>query len=220
LREHKPGYKLVETIFHQFEEIPDDWNFIKISEFGKIIGGGTPSTEIREYWDDGDITWYTPEDLTNLRSTFVSNCEKKITQKGLDNSSAKVLPKGTLLVSTRATLGNTAITTNEISTTNQGFQNIVCNNKHNVFFLLFSIRHNARRLLQYAQGTTFLEINKTNFGNIQIPCPDDPDEEIKIAKILSNTHSFIEKEYHPSKFEILMKGFMQQLLTGQKRVKV
>lgn len=216
----KPGHKLVETIFHQFEEIPNDWDFIKISEFGKIVGGGTPSTEIPEYWVGGDITWYAPEELTKLKSNFITDSEKKITQEGLENSSAKPLPKGTLLVTTRATIGNCAITTAKTSTTNQGFQNVICTDDHSALFLLFSIRHNTRRLLQYAQGTTFLEINKTNFGNIRIPCPNNPDEEIKIAKILVDAYSFIEKEYHPSKFEVLMKGLMQQLLTGQKRVKV
>ena len=177
----KSGYKWKKTIYQQHEEIPKDWDFVSISETGKIIGGGTPDTTKLEYWEDGNISWYTPEELTKLESNFVKDSKRKITQKGLDQSSAKILQKGTILITTRATIGNCVI--NEKKTaTNQGFQNLIVNKNHNNKFLMYSLRFNKRRLRQYSQGTTFLEINKTNFGIIIIPCPKDIREENRLLK--------------------------------------
>jgi len=189
----KPGYKWEKTIFQQYEEIPKDWDFVSISEFGKIIGGGTPATKNLEYWENGDIPWFTPEELTGLESDFVKDSKRKITKKGLAKSSAKIIPENSILITTRANIGDCVINEKK-TTTNQGFQNLTANKNHNNKFIMYSIRYNKRRLRQYSQGTTFLEISKTNFGKIKVPCPKDVKEEVKIGSILSNIHELIKKQ--------------------------
>jgi type I restriction enzyme, S subunit len=193
LRNPKIGYKLEKTIYQQIEEIPEEWDFTKISDIGKIIGGGTPDTKKEHYWKEGNISWFTPQELTGLKSIFVTDSERKITKKGVSESSAKELPKGTLLITTRATIGNCAIN-EDVVCTNQGFQNVSCKNNYDVKFLMYSIKYNKRRLMQYAQGTTFLEINKTNLGVVRIPCPHNPDESKKIGEYLYNIDLLIQKQ--------------------------
>ncbi len=213
MRLSKSGYKFEKTIFQQYEEIPEDWNFVKISDIGEIVSGGTPDTTNEEYWKDGTISWFTPKELTNLKTNFIKDSERKITQKGVDESSAKPLPIGTVLLTTRATIGNCAI--NEYLTcTNQGFQNIICNNNFDNKFLLYSLKYNKRRLLQFAQGTTFLEISKSNLAKIRIPFSKNLDEAKKIASILSNTDSLIQQtQKEIEQTQRLKKGLMQKLLT-------
>ena len=216
----KSGYKWEPTIYQQYEEIPKDWDFVSKTETGKIIGGGTPDTTNLEYWENGDIPWFTPTELTKIESNFVKDSKRKITQKGLDESGTNLIPENNILITTRATIGNCVI--NEKKTaTNQGFQNLIVNKNHNNKFLMYSLRFNKRRLRQYSQGTTFLEINKTNFGKIKIPCPKDIREEAKIASILLNLDLLIQQEkQYKEKLEKIKRGLMQQLLTGKTRVKI
>lgn len=216
----KSGYKSVKTIFQHTEEIPNDWNFKKISQLGKIVGGGTPDTKNEKFWKDGDISWFTPEEITNLKSNFVKHSERKITDLGIKESSAKKLPKNALLITTRATIGNCAICEDEVST-NQGFQNIICNKTIDHKFLLYSIKHNKRRLRQYAQGTTFLEINKTNLSKIRLPCPEDPLESKKIGQYLLGVDILIENQYQKIEFyqelkQGLMRTFFSKGVNGDK----
>jgi type I restriction enzyme, S subunit len=209
----KQGYKREPSIYQQYEEIPKDWDFVSISETGKIYGGGTPKTTKPEYWENGDIPWFTPTELTKLESNFVEDSKRKITKKGLDESGAKIIPENNILITTRATIGNCVIN-NKKSSTNQGFQNLIVNKNHNNKFLMYSIQFNKRRLRQYSQGTTFLEISKTNFAKIKIPCPRNPKEEEKIGAILSNIDELIQKQQQViEQTEKLMKGQMQNLLT-------
>ena len=97
------------------------WEQRKLGEVAEIVGGGTPSTKVKEYWD-GDINWYSPVEIGN--SIYASGSVKRITKLGLEKSSAKILPKGTVLFTSRAGIGNTAILSKEAAT-NQGFQSIV-----------------------------------------------------------------------------------------------
>jgi len=111
------------------------WKETAIKNMGKIISGGTPDTNTNEFWK-GDILWMTPTDVTALKSRFISDTKRKITKSGVENSSATLLPKGSLLVCTRATVGLMSISTSEI-TTNQGFKSIIPNAKHDVNFLYY-----------------------------------------------------------------------------------
>ena len=97
----------------------------KIKEIGQVIGGGTPSTANSGYYG-GDIPWLSPKDLSNYKKRYISHGEKNITKLGLDNSSAKLMPEGTVLLSSRAPIGYIAIAANEICT-NQGFKSIIPN---------------------------------------------------------------------------------------------
>ena len=156
-----------------------NWDLKELQDVCKIIGGGTPETNKTEYWN-GDIQWFTP---TEIKSNFVSKSERTITDLGLKNSSAKVLPKGTILITTRATIGETSIALKEC-TTNQGFQSLIANKDINNIYIFYWIRVNKYELTKRANGSTFPEISKSEIEKIKIPIPNI-EEQNKIAIFLS-----------------------------------
>src|SRR5690349_20579744 len=105
--------------------LPANWKTVKLGDLGKISGGGTPSTKVGEYWG-GDIPWLTPGEISQINNIFIATTERKITNAGLVSSSLDVLPIGTVLMTSRATIGEVAINTVPM-TTNQGFINIIYN---------------------------------------------------------------------------------------------
>ena len=213
-------FKKVKSFFDKYKMIPEDWNLKKLEEIGKIVGGGTPNSTIPEYWN-GKILWAIPTDITKLQTNQIENTKRKITKEGLDNSSAKLLPEGVILITSRATIGECAIATKPIST-NQGFQSIICNDKNfNRTYVFYSIKYHKNELLRLAYGTTFLEINKTEIKKVTLPTPSSILEQQKIASILSGVDAYIQKnQQYKERLEKLKKGLMQKLLTGQIRVKV
>lgn len=204
----KPGYKKTPVGI-----IPKDWEVKRISKVGKIIGGGTPSTTNLDYWN-GDINWFTP---TEIKNKYIGKSARRITELGLKNSSARLLPIGTILLTTRATIGEASIST-EISTTNQGFQSIVCDENTNNLFLYELVKFNKHELYRRANGSTFLEISGKEVKKIQLPIPPLPEQKA-IADCLTTWDKGIEKltQLIASKKE-QKKGLMQQLLTGKKRL--
>ena len=217
----KKGYKLVKWLFGKEIEIPEEWGIKKLVEIGEIIGGGTPDSTNKDYWD-GKILWAVPTDITKLQFNKIEDTERKITKQGLDNSSAKLLPEETILITSRATVGKCAIATKPIST-NQGFQNIICNDDYDNLFIFYSIKHNLNNLLRVSQGTTFLEISKNQIKNVIIPIPNSLHEQQKIVTILSNVDNLINSTQKIIDQTItLKKGLMQKLLTkgiGHKQFK-
>ena len=139
-RKAKPGYKLELSNFKKYEEIPDDWSLRTLDKVGKIVGGGTPKTTVPEYWN-GNILWATPSDLTEIESNYIDDTERKITQKGLDESSATPIDAGNIIFSSRATVGECKINTKSI-TTNQGFQNIIPKDQHDKMFVFYAVQQN------------------------------------------------------------------------------
>ena len=213
-------FKKVKWLSGKEIKIPEEWEIKKLDEIGKIIGGGTPDSTNKEYWS-GNILWATPTDITKLQTNQIENTERKITKQGLDNSSAKLLPKGTILITSRATIGECAIATQPIAT-NQGFQSIICNDRNfDRMCIFYLIRYHKSKLLRLAYGTTFLEINKSEIKKAIISIPSLLSEQQKIASILSRVDAYIQKnQEYKKKTELLKKGLMQKLLTGQIRVKV
>ncbi len=197
------------------EIIPKEWNVKRLSQLGTIYSGGTPDTENKEYWD-GNIFWCTPSDITQLQSKYIQSTENKITNKGLQNSSATLLPIKSIIVCTRATIGNAAITNIELAT-NQGFKNIIPN-KCNTEWLFYSIIFNKLKLKRLGCGSTFLEISKKDFENFKLLAPP-LEEQKKIAEILSTWDEAIEKQSKLiEKLELRKRGIMQRLLTGRTRL--
>lgn len=197
------------------EIIPKEWNVKRLSQLGTIYSGGTPDTENKEYWD-GNIFWCTPSDITQLQSKYIQSTENKITNKGLQNSSATLLPIKSIIVCTRATIGNAAITNIELAT-NQGFKNIIPNNC-NTEWLFYSIIFNKLKLKRLGCGSTFLEISKKDFENFKVLVPP-LEEQKKIAEILSTWDEAIEKQSKLiKKLELRKRGIMQCLLTGRTRL--
>lgn len=193
-----------------------EWEVRKLGDMSDIINGGTPSTNVPNYWN-GDIYWCTPTDITSSNSKYLSNTYRKITSQGLKNSSANLLPKGTLLFCSRATIGELKITKVEI-TTNQGFKSIVCSEEVNNEFLYYLINLNKEKFIEMAFGSTFLEISKPNLASIEFNFPI-LEEQDAIASILSDKDSEIEKlQVKRSKYQQIKQGMMQQLLTGKVRL--
>ena len=196
--------------------IPSNWEVKKIKEIGDVSSGGTPDTTKVRYWN-GDINWCTPTDITALKNKFLGNTKTKITEEGLKSSSAKILPPFSIIVCTRATIGKAAINTVPMST-NQGFKNIIPRNI-DTDFLYYKILSEEKGLMKIANGSTFLEVSKTDFDNFHIAVPPLPEQQ-KIASILStwdvaidNCKNIIEKISYRNK------GLEQQFLSGKIRVK-
>ena len=213
----RKGYKSVPWLFGKEIEIPEEWEMKRLDEVGEIVGGGTPDSTNNDYWD-GKILWAVPTDITKLQINQIENTERKITQQGLDNSSAKMLPEKSILITSRATVGECAITTKPIST-NQGFQNIICNDKHHNYLIFYLVKQFPNNLLRLSHGTTFLEISKNQIKKVAFPVSNSFQEQQKIASILSNMDSKItSQEQYKEKLEKLKKSLMQKLLTGEVRV--
>ena len=157
-----------------------DWQVMRLGDICDIIGGGTPASNIRAYWNGG-IFWYTPSELN---CKFMSHSQRTISTLGLKKSSAKILPIGTLLLSSRATIGDVAIATTPC-TTNQGFQNLIVHkNQCNEFWYYWILKY-KQEFMRRASGSTFLEINKTEIAKIKVHTPH-LDEQNRIAEFFSN----------------------------------
>ena len=200
-------------------KIPDGWVVKAIKQIGKVSSGGTPDTTNENYWD-GNINWCTPTDISRLNGLkYIGETKVKISEDGLKSSSAILLPKNSLIVCTRATIGKAAIS-NEIITTNQGFKNVVPDEKLTIVdFLYYTILNSEYQLTRLGNGSTFLEISKTDFENFKIPLPPLPEQKA-IANILSTWDKAIQKtQALISQKEQEKKWLMQNLLTGKKRLK-
>lgn len=151
-----------EMVRSELGEIPVGWCFGKLGDEVETLGGGTPSTTISEYWENGDIFWYSPTDLTKSKTLFSLGSEKKITKFGLEKSSAKLFPKYSLLLTSRATIGEITINTQDAST-NQGFITIIPNQKYSVYFLYGWLLTQINLVKSLASGSTFPELSKSTF---------------------------------------------------------
>jgi len=161
----------------EFEEselglIPKGWDIDEIGNTIKSVGGGTPSTKNKDYWDGGDISWSTPKDLSSLSFPVLLDTERKITKQGLKKISSGLLEEGTLLLSSRAPIGYTAISQIPVAI-NQGFIAIPPNQKLSNIFLLYWINNSLDVIKNYSGGTTFQEISKKNFRLIKLILPND-----------------------------------------------
>lgn len=172
-------------------EIPDSWKWMRLGDIGEIVGGGTPQTAIKEYWEGGTIAWLTPADLSNYKDKYISRGRRDITPLGLKESSAQLMPKGTVLFSSRAPIGYTVIAQNEIST-NQGFKScipfIMDMNEYLYYYLIYS----ARVINENASGTTFKEVSGTEVKNLIFPLPS-LEEQKRIVKKVDTIMAMLDK---------------------------
>ena len=147
------------------------WQIGTISDLGTVVGGSTPSKTKPEYYTNNGISWITPKDLSINKSKFISHGENDITELGLKNSSATVMPKGTVLFSSRAPIGYIAIASNEV-TTNQGFKSVVPYLEIGTAFVYFFLKHSLPVIESAASGSTFKEISGSAMKNIPAIIPD------------------------------------------------
>ena len=198
----------------RFPEFSGEWKEKKLSDVAEIVGGGTPPTAVEKYWG-GDIQWFTP---TEIKNKYIVNSKRTITQVGLDTSSARLLPKGTLLFSSRATVGEIGIAVQEC-TTNQGFQSFIVNKDNDSEFLYNWIIKNKKEFIRRASGSTFLEIGKSEIKKIKSNIPLLSEQQ-KIAAFLTAVDNKIEELI--KKQELLgeyKKGLMQQIFSQAIRFK-
>lgn len=149
--------------------VPEGWEKKNIAEVCETIGGGTPSTKNSEYWD-GDITWVVPSDITSNDCIVLLDSGRKITEKGLRESSAKLVPAGTILMTSRASVGYFALMDREICT-NQGFINILPYDEKMRMYILFNLMSRVEEIRSNAKGTTYPEISKGRFRGMDIIIP-------------------------------------------------
>lgn len=153
-------------------EIPEDWENGSLADLGEIIGGGTPSTANPEYYSKEGIAWITPNDLSNTTDKYISHGERDITQLGLDNSSAKLMPKGTVLLTSRAPIGYLGIAINEVST-NQGFKSIVPYKKYGSEYVYYTVLNMVPYIKSLGTGSTFTEVSKDVVSKVKTVIPPD-----------------------------------------------
>lgn len=170
-----------------------EWPRRSIAELADVIGGGTPSTKDPANFG-GDIPWITPKDLSGYRRRQVARGERMITKRGLESSSARLLPRGSVLVSSRAPIGLTAIAEVPV-TTNQGFRSLVPKDGVDGRFLYYLLTANRDELERHANGTTFQELSGSALKRIEFPVPDK-DTQREIADVLSAFDAKIEANLH------------------------
>jgi type I restriction enzyme S subunit len=151
--------------------VPERWEKKKISDICKTVGGGTPSTKVPECWE-GDITWIVPSNVTKNDCLILIDSERKITGKGLRESSAKMVPAETILMTSRASVGYFALMDYEVCT-NQGFINIIPYDVNARMWLLFNLMSRVEEIRSNAKGTTYPEISKGRFRDMDIVIPPD-----------------------------------------------
>lgn len=213
LEQQKKGY--IQKIFSQELRFKDEngnnypnWEMKKLGNIANIVGGGTPSTKKSEYWD-GDINWFSPVEIGDKE--FVSTSQRRITEKGLEKSSAKVLPIGTVLFTSRAGIGKTAILSKE-ATTNQGFQSIVPKENDLDSYFLYSmtsiLKRNAEKV---GAGSTFSEVSRKQMEQIKLLIPILKEQK-QIGRLFQIINRKINKQIH--KIELLKqrkKGLLQKM---------
>jgi len=161
--------------------IPNNWSWTFLSDIGSIAAGGTPSTKDETNFS-GDISWLTPADLSDYAQKYISHGRRNLSELGLKNSSAVLLPKGSVLFSSRAPIGYVVIAENLIST-NQGFKNITVYKPIFNEYVYYYLKSSKSLAEKNASGTTFLEISARNFSNLPIPIPPPSEQHRIVAKL-------------------------------------
>lgn len=160
----------------RFEGFTREWEEIRLGDVTETYSGGTPNTYITQYWN-GDYVWITPSDIIKNRELYIYDSDRKISESGLKNSSATLLPTDTILLCTRATIGALAISGTELST-NQGFKNLICKKDTNPVFLAYLLQTKREEMLSLSIGTTFLELSKKNLESIQLLIPNNQEQQV------------------------------------------
>ena len=195
----------------RFPEFNGEWETKLINDLAVVIGGGTPDTTIKSYWD-GEIQWFTPSEIG--KNKYVDSSLRTITEEGFNNSSAKLLPPNTILLSSRATIGECSLSLRECAT-NQGFQSLV-SKKCYVDFLYYLIQTKKRDLIRKSCGSTFLEISANEVRKIQVSVPTDVEQQ-KIAGLLSLIDERIATQNKIiEKLQSLIKGLNDNIHKGIK----
>lgn len=181
-----PGHENTKIV----DGVPERWRVASIADICDTVGGGTLSTKIQSYYEKGDILWVTPTDITRNFSLALLDTEKKITPEGLKNSSARMLPAETILMTSRASVGFFGMCKYEVCT-NQGFISCIPKRENLQMYLLFNLKSRVEEIRQKAGGSTYLEISKTVFRELKIILPKDE----VLAEYQKDVHDIFDEIY-------------------------
>ena len=168
-----------------------EWKSCTLSSLGTIVGGATPSTKKPENYEGGTIPWITPKDLSGFSGRYISHGERNITAMGLNSCSAQMMPKHSVLFSSRAPIGYVAISDCEVCT-NQGFKSIVPNENTDYLFLYYLLQYKKKDIENLGSGTTFKEVSANTMKGVEVRVPTQKFEQEKIARVLSSIDDKIE----------------------------
>jgi type I restriction enzyme S subunit len=172
----------------RFKGFTDAWEQRKLGEIAEVVGGGTPSTGNPEYWD-GNIDWYAPAEIAD--QIYVKSSLRRITEQGYNNSSAKMLPAGTVLFTSRAGIGKTAILERK-GCTNQGFQSIVPHKGELDSYFIFSRTEELKRYGETTgAGSTFVEVSGKQMANMELMMPPKIEEQMSVGSFFRNLDNLI-----------------------------
>lgn len=177
---HDSPRKRIEAHDQFLLDIPSHWEIVKLTNIGKIVGGGTPKSSVPAYWGD-DVIWITPADMKGDEK-WIESSGRRISYEGLQHSSARLLPKGSIIVSSRAPIGYVKIAASEMATS-QGCKSIVFTSSVNVEYFYYVLLAFKARLNSLGSGTTFKEISGRVLGSLEVPLPPI-EEQGEIAKQL------------------------------------
>ena len=169
-----------------------EWIECKISDIGTVVGGATPSTKKPENYENGTIAWITPKDLSTFSGRYIQHGERNITETGLKSCSTQLLPKNTVLFSSRAPIGYVAIAANDVCT-NQGFKSVIPNENTNPLFLYYLLKYNKDKIEGMGSGTTFKEVSGNTMKNIVVSVPTDKKVQERISSMLGSIDDKIEE---------------------------
>ena len=169
-----------------------EWVECKISDIGTVVGGATPSTKKPDNYKNGTIAWITPKDLSTFSGRYIQSGERNITEIGLNSCSTQLLPKNTVLFSSRAPIGYVAIAANDVCT-NQGFKSVIPNENTDPIFLYYLLKYNKDKIESLGSGTTFKEVSGSTMKNIVVSVPKDKKIQERIASVLNSIDNKIEE---------------------------
>mgnify|MGYP001250901064 CR=1 FL=1 len=200
----------------RFKGFSDAWEQRKLGEFALVAGGGTPSSDKSSYWN-GNINWYTPTELGSVK--YLRRSERQISKEGFNNSSAKILPIGSVLFTSRASIGDVGIICTP-ATTNQGFQSLIPQDTSDSEFLYYLGQRLKITALKLASGSTFKEISSTSMKNIKIYIPFSTKERIQIGGLLKFLDDVITiNQRKLDQLKQFKKLFMQKIFSQEWRFK-
>jgi len=199
-------------------EIPEEWEVKALGEVIDVVGGTTPSTKRADYWEDGTHCWATPKDLSVLRSPVILDTERKVTDAGLAKIPSGLLPAGTLLLSSRAPIGYLAMCQVPVAI-NQGFIAVPPGKAVSNHFMLHWSQAFHNEIVNHANGSTFLEINKSNFRKIGFVMPHEP----VLAQFDAQVHSLhkriVTNERESRALAAQRDALLPRLISGELRVR-
>ena len=201
----------------RFAGFTDDWEQRKLGDVADLVGGGTPNTQNSEYWD-GDIDWYAPAEIAD--QIYVKTSQRKITEQGYDNSSAKLLPPGTVLFTSRAGIGKTAILTRK-GCTNQGFQSIVPHKNELDTYFIFSRTEELKRYGELVgAGSTFVEVSGKQMAAMDLMLPSTIREQQMIGVFFKQLDHLITLHQRKlDKLKSVKKSMLEKMIPQNGEVK-